>query len=72
MSQQDPQNVLDELLAEMHDDIRDSIHHNYLQMFEELNEKLNADDTEMVNNYILNLEEIKKEIHSLIENAIEK
>lgn len=47
-------------------------HHNYLQIFEELNEKLNADDTEMVNKYILNLLEIKKQIHGLIENAVEK
>lgn len=66
------QNILDELLKEIQKDIRDKVSYSYLNLFEDLNEKLNTDDTDLVNNYLLNIEEIKLEIHDLTERTIEK
>lgn len=69
---QNLKDVLDELLKEMQEDIREKIRYNYLETFASLNDKLNTDDSEMVNNYLPNLEEIENEIHGLAENTIEK
>lgn len=70
--EQGHQNVLDELLKEMQEDIRDKVNQSYLKIFKELNEKLSTDDTELINNYLLHLREVKIEIHNLTESTIEK
>lgn len=69
---QDLKNDLNELLKERQHDIRHKVRYNYLEIFAELNEKLNTGDSEIVNKYLPNLEEIKNEIHGLAEHTIVK
>lgn len=69
---QDSENVLETLLIEIQKDILGKAHLNYLEIYEELNEKLNIDDTEMENKYLPILKEISKEIQGLTENAVYK